>query len=80
MTALAASKESLPQPDGLRMKHNRTPSRLGEGTVQCPISSVDRALRYGRRGQGFEYLMGYVEIAQEVVPKPTARAQQGREQ
>lgn len=60
MTALAASKESLPQPDGLRMKHNRTPSRSGEGTVQCLISSGDRALRYGRRGQGFEYLMGYV--------------------
>lgn len=32
---------------------------------KCPISSVDRALRYGRRGQGFEYLMGYVEVAQE---------------
>ena len=34
----------------------------------CPVSSVDRASRYGREGQGFESLTGYQILSAGVSP------------
>lgn len=59
MTAHAASKESLSLPDSLRMKHNRTPSRLAGKLSQCPCSTKDTASEYGSEDWGFDSLHGY---------------------
>lgn len=71
-------KEVLALPDSQRTE---VMGAVNSGQLsQCPCSSGDRALGYEPRGRGFDSLHGYVEIAQEVVPKPTARAQRCREQ
>lgn len=71
-------KEVLALPDSQRTKV--IGNRKSGSTVPCPCSSVDRVLDYESRGRGFDSLYGYVEIAQEVAPKPAARAQRGGDQ